>query len=210
MAEGPLGYEIEQSGTQQEYADYALIDRGLKLAVVEVKTFGRFQRGEAKQYIEDALKQAARYANRHRAPHIMGFDGELIVLAKCEPPLGAINVHLQFCIDDEVPPDELFYITHYGIFRYPSTVCYSIPYSDQEDTELFKTHHGESLHHTCFAYVGDVRNKGTWIAPYRNPDGSTDSKRLGHAVNYLLSPGVIAVRRQRPQVYPRQLQRLLP
>jgi hypothetical protein len=37
--------------------------------------------------------------------------------------------------------------------------------------------------------LGDIRNKGTWIAPYRNPNGSIDTKRLGHAVNYLLSPG---------------------
>lgn len=29
LAEGPLGYEVEQLGVQQEYADYALIDRVL-------------------------------------------------------------------------------------------------------------------------------------------------------------------------------------
>ena len=58
-----------------------------------------------------------------------------------------------------------------------------------EDEELFKTHHGVKLPYYCFAYVGDLRDKSTWLMPYRNPDGSVDTKRLGHAVNFLLSPG---------------------
>lgn len=119
----------------------------------------------------------------------MAFDGDLIALGKCESCDSAINVHLQFMIAGEVPPDDIYFLTHYGIFRSPKETKYSIPYAPQDDDELYKNHHGERLHHTCFAYVGDIRNKTTWIAPHRNPDGSVDTKRIGHAVNYLLSPG---------------------
>jgi hypothetical protein len=61
--------------------------------------------------------------------------------------------------------------------------------SASEDEDLYKPHHGVKLHYSCFAYVGDLRDKRTWIAPYRNEDGTVDTKRIGHAVNYLFSPG---------------------
>jgi hypothetical protein len=189
LAEGPLGYEVEQLSTQRDYADFALVDRGLKLAVVELKKFGQFRHGDAERHIEDTLKQASKYAERHRTPNIMAFDGQTIVFGRCKGAEGAINVHLHFSIEAESASRELYYLTHYGIFRYPSEVLYSFEYFSQEDEGLFKNHHGERLHHTCFAYVGDIRNKGTWNAPYRNADGSVDTKRLGHAVNFLLSPG---------------------
>ena len=139
--------------------------------------------------IGEALKQAARYADRHRTPNIMAFDGEKLVFGKSEPAKGAINVHLEIPVDTDEPHDDLYFVTHYGIFRHPTEVLYFFKYSPAQDEELFKTHHGEKLHHSCFAYVGDIRNKGTWVAPYRNPDGTVDVKRLGHAVNYILSPG---------------------
>ncbi len=189
LAEGPLGYAVEQLSTQRDYADYALIDRGLKLAIVELKTFRHFAAQDAWPRIEQAMKQAARYADRHRTPNIMAFDGERLIFGKSEPAAGAINVYLDLSVDAPEPHEDLFYLTHYGIFRHPSRVLYGFPYSPAQDEELYKKHHGELLHHSCFAYVGDIRNKKTWIAPYRNPDGSVDTKRLGHAVNFLLSPG---------------------
>lgn len=74
------------------------------------------------------------------------------------------------------------------MFCHPTEELLILPYNASEDASLYKTHHGVKLHYSCFAYVGDIRDKGTWKAPYRNSDGSIDVKRLGHAVNYLLSP----------------------
>lgn len=111
LAEGPLGYEVEQLSTQREYTDFALVDRGLKLAVVELETFGQFRRGDAQQHIEEALKQASEYAERHRTPSIMAFDGETIVFGRCKGAEGAINIHLHFFIEAKSAPGELYYLT---------------------------------------------------------------------------------------------------
>jgi len=188
LAEGPLGYEIEQLNTQQNYADYALIDRGLKLAVIEIKSFQAFAEDIKCPQLQSALVQAARYANRHRTPYIMAFDGEMIALARVDPA-NIINVYVVAGIKFDSPPADLFFFTHYGIFRHPTDVLCSIPYVASEDEGLYKNHHGVKLHYSCFAYIGDIRDKSTWIAPYRNEDGSVDTNRIGHAVNYLLSPG---------------------
>jgi hypothetical protein len=189
LAEGPLGWELGQLSLQSDHADYALIDRGLKLGIVETKTYRYFQQGEHRTHIEETLKQAARYADRHRTPHVMAFDGDLLIFGRREPERSLINVHLQIRVDYPEPLDDLFYVTRYGIFRHPTSVLYAFPYDAEGDEALFKVHHGVRLHYSCFAFVGDLRDKKTWIAPYRNADGSVDTQRLGHAVNYLLSPG---------------------
>jgi len=189
LAEGPLGYQIEQLSVQHDRADYALVDRGLKLAIVELKNYKAFEGIQGRKRLESALIQAARYANRHRTCHLMAFDGVNLTLAEWELGQSVIKVHLHLNIDSDTPPEELYYFTHYGIFRHPTAVIWEIPYQADQDESLYKTHHGVKLHYTCFAYVGDIRDKATWKLPYRNPDGSVDTKRLGHAVNYLLSPG---------------------
>lgn len=186
LVSGPLGWDIGQLARQQDFADFALIDRGLKLAVIETKGFGVFQ---DQSHADDALLQGARYADRHRCPLIWACDGCQLILASRDQSAEAINVHVQVPLDSPTPPDDLYYFTHYGLFRYPPEVLRSIPYSAAADEALYKRHHKVLLHYSCFAYVGDLRDKGTWMMPYRNPDGSVDTKRLGHAVNYLLSPG---------------------
>lgn len=186
LLEGPLGWDLTQVARQQDFADFALIDRGLKLAVIETKGFDAFANQAA---LDEALIQGARYADRHRTPVIWAFDGCRLVLASRDQDAEAINVHIETTVDAVEPPEELFYFTHYGLFRYATAVLRSIPYSAAQDDALYKRHHGELLHYSCFAYVGDLRDKQTWIMPYRNPDGSVDTKRIGHAVNFLLSPG---------------------
>jgi len=188
LAEGPLGYEIEQLNTQQNYADYALIDRGLKLAVIEIKSFQLFADDIKCSQLQSALVQAARYANRHRTPYITAFDGQTIVLARVDPS-NIINVYLAVNIECDSAPPDLFFFAQYGLFRHPTDVLCAIPYDVLEDEALYKNHHGVKLHYSCFAYIGDIRDKATWIAPYRNEDSSVDTNRIGHAVNYLLSPG---------------------
>ncbi len=186
LLSGPLGWDKSQVARQQDFADFALIDRGLKLAVIETKGFDSFRR-EAN--LDEALVQGARYADRHRTPIIWAFDGCRVVLASRDREAEAIDVHLIVCVDADSPPPELFYFTHYGLFRCPTEVQRRIHYSAAKDDALYKRHHGELLHYSCFAYVGDLRDKQTWMMPYRNPDSSVDTKRLGHAVNFLLSPG---------------------
>jgi hypothetical protein len=183
---GPLGWAVGQLARQQDFADFALIDRGLKLAVVETKGFGVF-RDPAQA--DDALVQGARYADRHRTRLIWACDGCQLVLASREPMAEGINVHLRVPLDLPEPPPELYFFTHYGLFRYPPQILRTIAYSATEDEALFRRHHGEALHYSCFAYVGDLRDKSTWMMPYRTADRSVDTARLGHAVNFLLSPG---------------------
>lgn len=187
LFKGPLGYDMWQIGRQQDYADRTLEGQGLKLAVVEIKNYQAF---ENESELEDALVQAARYGDRHRTPNLVAFDGHNLVLALRRKSEDDIAVTLWEKLDNsEEPPSNLFYFTHFGLFRYPKKEKQIIPYDAREDSKLYKTHHGEKLHYSCFAHIGDLRSKSTWSLPYRKPDGSVDENRLGHAVNYLLSPG---------------------
>lgn len=160
----------------------------MKLAVVEIKSYRAFDR---RSELEDALVQAARYADRHRTPNLVAFDGHELVLALRRRPRDDIAVMLSLALDAEAsePPEDLFYVNHFGLFRYPKEVQFTVAYDATEDDELHRSHHGEQLHHDCYAYVGDLTRKSTWKLPYRNPDGTVDVNRIGHAVNYLLSPG---------------------
>ncbi len=187
IAEGPLGYGIENLGAQQDYADYALIDRGLKLAIVEVKALGLLNGGSEPNLVP-VLLQAARYAHRHRTPYLMAFDGEILALGRLDEG-NSIHCNLIVELDRDEPPEPLFYFTQYGLFHGSASVLFSTSFAPSLDDALCKTHHSIPLPYSCFAYVGDLRNKKTWKMPYRNADGSADTKRLGHAVNYLLSPG---------------------
>jgi hypothetical protein len=187
VAEGPLGYGIENLGAQQDYADYALIDRGLKLAIVEVKALGLLH-GGSESHLAPVLLQAARYAHRHRTPYLMAFDGEHLGLGRLNAD-GSIHCNLIVNLDQVEAPETLFYFTQYGLFHGSASVLFSVPFVASLDDALCKSHHGLPLPYTCFAYVGDLRNKQTWKMPYRNADGSVDTRRVGHAVNYLLSPG---------------------
>jgi len=189
LAEGPLGYQLKQLSPQRSYADYVLLDRGLKLVAVELKAFGQFRNGTSQAPLAAALEQAAHYAGQQRIPNVMAFDGELLAFGKVDAGKAKIAVHLQCSVDCDTPPSDLFFLTHYGIFRQPTTVLYSVPFEPEKDESLYKQHHGEMLHYSCFAYVGDLRNKATWAMPYRNADGTVDTGRLGHATNYMFSPG---------------------
>ena len=144
-------------------ADFALIDRGLKLAVIEAKGFGVFQH---QAEVDDALVQGARYADRHRTPLIWACDGCQLLLANRESSAESINVHLELPIDLPTGPEDLYYFTHYGLFRYRVEVVRVIPYSAAEDQALYKRHHGILLHCSSFAHVGDLRDKATWMMPY--------------------------------------------
>lgn len=183
-----LGYSQWQIGRQEDYADRTLEGQGMKLAVAEIKQYKAFDDDDA---LEDALIQAARYADRHRTPNLIAFDGYNLVLALRRKPQDDIAIMLWETLDptENEPPENLFYFNHFGLFRYPKEELRTLTYDAAEDEELYKTHHGEQLHYSCFAYVGDLRTKSTWKMPYRNPDGTVDTNRLGHAVNYLLSPG---------------------
>lgn len=73
LFQGPLGYDIWQIGRQQDYADRTLEGQGIKLAVVEIKRYRAFERVDE---LDSALIQAARYADRHRTPNLIAFDGD--------------------------------------------------------------------------------------------------------------------------------------
>ncbi|MFB6214305.1 MAG: hypothetical protein ABEI54_00405 [Candidatus Bipolaricaulia bacterium] len=187
LFKGPLGYKMWQVGRQQDYADRTLEGQGLKLAVVEVKSFRAFDNEDE---LESALVQAARYGDRHRTPNLIAFDGSNLVLTLRRKSKDDIMIALWEELEDgQTPPSDLFYFTHFGLFRYPKEKKDSFSYVAEEDSKLYRTHHGEKLHYTCYAHIGDLTSKTTWKLPYRNPDGSVDEKRLGHATNYLLSPG---------------------
>lgn len=152
-----------------------------------MKALGLLHNG-CEAHLTPVLRQAARYAHRHRTPHLMAFDGQTLALGRLSEER-VILCNLIVNLEKNQPPEELFFFTQYGLFHSPECVLFSVPFVPSLDEALRKTHHGVALPYTCFAYVGDLRNKQTWKMPYREADGSVDTKRIGHAVNYLLSPG---------------------
>ncbi|OIQ07567.1 hypothetical protein MTCOM_04160 [Moorella thermoacetica] len=184
LVTGPLGYSPAQLDRQPDFADYVLLSRDLKIAIVETKGWEAFRN---KDNLYKALEQAAGYADRHRCCNLMAFDGETIALAKREGE--DVKVLFEALINTQEPPDNLFYFTEYGLSKLPSQAICIFKCSPTPSPNEFKKHHGVNLHYSCFAYVGDLRDKSTWKMPYRNPDYTVDTGRIDKAVNYLLSPG---------------------
>lgn len=113
LAQGPLGYEVHQIARQQDFADYAFIDRGLKLAVIEIKKFRMFGACMDNPALTDALIQAARYADRHRTLKLMAFDGETLCMAHRDRANETIEIDIFIpSIATMKPPDEIYYFTH--------------------------------------------------------------------------------------------------
>ncbi len=181
---GPLGYSPAQLDRQPDFADYVLLSRDLKIAIVEIKGWEAFHIPDNQR---KALEQAAGYASRHRCKNIMAFDGKTMALAECGQD--AINILFEVLVDTADPADELFYFTEYGLSKLPGQCISSFSYTPAPQPNEFKKHHGIDLHYSCFAYIGDLRDKSTWKMPYRNADGSVDTGRIDKAVNFLLSPG---------------------
>ena len=174
---GPLGYSPAQLDRQPDFADYVLLARDLKIAIAEIKNWEAFHDKDAQN---KALEQAAGYADRHRCKNIMAFDGRTIALAECCKD--TINVLFEALVDVQDPVDELFYFTEYGLSKLPEERVYSFSYTPAPQPNEFKKHHGIDLHYSCFAYIGDLRDKSTWKMPYRNADGSVDTGRIDKAV----------------------------
>lgn len=185
-----LGYEPDQIDREPDHADFLLLYRGVKLMVIETKDWDVFHKQEA---LDAALLQACTYAKRHRVQYIAAFDGVRLVLG--ERAGNEIRLKIELCIDEDEPHENLFFFSHYGLSKLPKDVMRALPISPNEvaavDMNLseYKTHHGVKLHYSCFAYIGDLRAKSTWKMPYRNEDGSVDTRRIDKAVNYLFSPG---------------------
>ncbi len=177
-----LGYEPEQIDREPDFADFLILYRGMKLIVIETKDWGVFDNEKA---LENALKQAANYADRHKVKRIFVFDGEKVIQALRSEL--SIKVVANANISGEPPFNDLFYFTQYGLEKTPQTATLTINYSGESTEEIpYKTHHGIRLPYTCFAYIGDLRDKKTWKMPYRNEDGSVDTGRIDKAVNFLL------------------------
>lgn len=181
-----LGYEPDQIDREADFADFLLVYQGIKLAVVETKDWGAFRNDDV---LVSALRQAANYADRHKARYIFTFDANTLVIA--ERNADKIFVKATVSVDSEEPAEEIFYFTHYGLSKLPKTTKWSIEHSTQTtDPKLFKTHHGVKLPYNSFAYIGDLRDKKTWKLPYLLEDGhSVDTGRIDKAVSYLFSPG---------------------
>ncbi len=160
-----------------------ILYRGSKLVVCETKNWGLFQNDKI---LDEALNQGATYAVRHKVRYIIAFDAESLVLA--ELINDEIHVKVSSKVNADTAPDETFLFTHYGLSQVDSTSLRTIPVTIQLPiSNEYKRHHKMDLHYTCFAYVGDLRDKSTWKMPYRNPDRTVDTGRIDKAVSYLLS-----------------------
>ncbi|WP_026961026.1 hypothetical protein [Alicyclobacillus herbarius] len=181
-----LGYEPDQIDREADYADFLILYQGMKLAVVETKDWGAFQSDAT---LESALRQAANYADRHRAKYLFACDGETLVLAEREDD--QIYVKILVPIHDSEPADDVFYFTHYGLSKVPKAVQRTIEHSVETiDPKLYKSHHGTKLPYKSFAYIGDLRDKKTWKLPYLLEDGKTvDTGRIDKAVSYIWGQG---------------------
>lgn len=181
-----LGYEPDQIDRETDFADFVLVYQGIKLAVIETKDWGAFNN---EVVLTSALRQAANYADRHKAKYLFVFDAESMLLAERDSE--KIRVKVTVRVDVEDPAEEIFHFTHYGLSKLPHNTEWEIDHGiEMTDPKLFKTHHGVKLPYTSFAYIGDLRDKKTWKLPYLLEDGkSVDTGRIDKAVSYLFSAG---------------------
>lgn len=163
-----------------------LVYQGIKLAVIETKDWGAFGNDAV---LMSALRQAANYADRHKAKYLFVFDAESLLLAERDSE--KIHVKVTVRVDVQEPGEEIFYFTRYGLSKLPQNTEWDIEHgTEATDPKLFKTHHGVKLPYISFAYIGDLRDKKTWKLPYLLEDGkSVDTGRIDKAVSYLFSAG---------------------
>lgn len=187
-----LDWELADLNNQIEYADIVLTKAGIKYLIVETKRPGALAWNQ--RAVEKALEQATRYAAEQKVTCLAISDGVMLYAANLKH--GGLEDRIFVSLTDPTPPLDLWWISVHGIYRPCS-------HPRQEQSSLLPpepvllchpSESGEELLHpkyhlpaTCFAYVPNPSQPGTWKLPYRLIDGSIDEKRLPKAIQAILS-----------------------
>jgi hypothetical protein len=189
-----LDWSASEINHQVGYADILLTRLGIKHLIIEAKRPGGLAWN--RRAIDEALDQARRYAAEQKVSSVAISDGHM--LYACDVIHGGIRDRLYCSLRDPDPPHSLWWLSIDGIYREraelqgaalsllpdPAPAETAASTNAEHDAQL--RHHKYQLPARCFAYVGDAANTRTWHLPYRNDDGSVDTKRLPGAIGAIL------------------------
>lgn len=189
-----LDWALGEINNQVGYADILLTRQGIKHLLVEVKRPGALAWN--RRAVEAALEQARRYAAEQKVACVAVTDGLMLYAADVEH--GGLNDRAFLALDAADPVEDLWWLSVHGIYRprqHDGTAalrllpepCHAAAPGTNEELTGALLHHKYKLPCTCFAYVGDASDPGTWKLPYRHLDGSIDGARLPKAVQAILT-----------------------
>lgn len=188
-----LDWSIGDLNHQIDYADIELTSNGIKRLIVETKRPGAL--AWHRDAVEQAVRQARRYADEQRVKAIAVSDG--VALYAADIVQGGLRDRVFVRLDDTQPPTDLWWLSVHGIYRERPDVAHAAfqllpptPRAEQLtlDASIVAVLHPKyKLPAECFAYVGNAAHPSTWHLPYRLADGSIDEKRLPKAIQAILT-----------------------
>lgn len=190
---GVLDWRISDLNNQIDYADLVVTENGIKQLLIETKRPGAL--AWSRSAVERALDQALRYAAEQRVSSIAISDGFMLYAADVRD--GGLRDRVFASLESPAVEETLWWLSVHGIYR-PRTNCDDaalslLPQQTQQCAQTLEVTSGTLLHPkyqvpaSCFAYVGNAADPGTWKLPYRLVDGSLDAKRLPKAIQAILS-----------------------
>lgn len=187
-----LDWELSDLNNQVEYADIVLTQSGIKYLLIEIKRPGALAWNQ--HALERALAQAVGYATEQHVTCVAVSDSVMLYTANLKH--GGLEDRIFVSLASPTPPLELWWLSVHGIYR-PRSLARSAlaPLLPQEATppssqgkQAEETLHPKyQLPASCFAYVPNPTQPGTWKLPYRLSDGTIDEKRLPKAIQCIIS-----------------------
>lgn len=185
-----LDWDLADVNLQVGRADVVLSELGIKRLVLEVKRPGSLI--WHRRAVETALDQARRYAAEQKVGAVAVSDGNLLYAADVER--GGLRDRVLVALDQEAPPEALWWISVHGIYRPRPSFDPDIAEVLDAPAVIEAVVEAESVLHPkyrlpvrCFAYVGTADDVRTWKLPYLLADGAPDVKRLPKAIQSILS-----------------------
>lgn len=187
-----LDWQLADLNNQVKYADIVLTRGGIKYLLLEIKRPGALVWNQ--HAVERALAQAVGYASEQHVACIAISDGVMLYAANLKH--GGLEDRIFVSLSSATPPLDLWWLSVHGIYR-PCSIARS-PQSSLLSQEVTPAHNpdeqNQGLLHpkyklpaSCFAYVPNPTQPGTWKLPYRLIDGRIDEKRLPKAIQCIIS-----------------------
>jgi hypothetical protein len=186
-----LDWSLDDVNLQIGRADIVLSDNGYKRLVLEVKRPGTLI--WHRRAIQAALDQALRYASAQNVSTVAVSDGNMLYAADVVAG-GRMSDRALTALDTSTAPLDLWWVSVHGIYRPCPIVTGDLAWPAAKATIPVQAaameglrDHKYQLPSSCFGYVGDADNVGTWKLPYLLENGSPDTRRLPKAIQSLYS-----------------------
>ncbi len=184
-----LDWEISDLNNQLEHADIVMTKGGVKYLLLEIKRPGALVWNQ--HAVERALVQAIGYATEQHVTCVAISDGTMLYAANLKHD--GLEDRVFVSLISTTPPLDLWWLSVHGIYR-PCSLARSpqAPLLPQETTpgsslDEAILHPKYKLPASCFAYVPNPTQPGTWKLPYRLIEGTIDEKRLPKAIQCIIS-----------------------